>query len=59
MKEQKKSLPLALLFSFLVCLLGAIVWGLVYSIGFFVAIISAVTVMCAIMVYQKFYKVNW
>ena len=52
MKEQKKSLPLALLFSFLVCLLGAIVWGLVYSIGFFVAIISAVTVMCAIMVYQ-------
>lgn len=58
-KNIKTSLPLALLVSFAVCLAGAIVWGLMYQLGVFSTIISLLSASCAIIVYRKFYKLNW
>lgn len=56
---QKNSLWKALLFSALICLAGAVVWGLVYSIGYMVYIVALGTVVLAGVVYRKFYKFNY
>ena len=54
--KQTGKLWLALLLSFLVCLAGSILWGLVYSFGWFVSIVAYVTALCAFLVYEKVYK---
>lgn len=58
-KDNKNSLPLALILSLLVCLAGSIVWGLIYSFGFITSIIAAITTILAISVWRKFKKVNY
>lgn len=59
--ENKKtnSLLIALLSSLAICVAGAIVWAILYTVGFFSAIISFATVACACVVYNKFHKINW
>lgn len=51
--ESKKSLPKALIFSLLICLAGAVVWGLIYSFGYISYVIAFITVMFAGLVYAK------
>ncbi len=58
-EKTKNSLPIALLVSFAVCLAGAILWGLMYQLGVFSTLISLISAACAIVVYKKFYKLNW
>lgn len=55
----KNSLPLALFISFAICLAGAIVWGLMYQLGVFSTIIATISAALAIVVYRKYYKINW
>ncbi len=55
---QVKCLWKALLFSFLICLAGSIVWGIVYSFGFMVYLVALLTVVFAGQVFVKFYKFN-
>lgn len=59
MKEKKQSMGLAFTFSFLVCLAGAVLFGVVYSFGFITMIVPAVAAFLALLVYGKYYKVNW
>lgn len=58
MKEKKENLNLALLFSFLVALLGSIVWGFLYSTGWFVSIVAYATAFCMFAVYLKYAKMS-
>lgn len=54
--KQEGKLWLALLLSFLVCVGGAILWGLIYSFGWFISLIALITALCAFVVYEKIYK---
>lgn len=56
--QKKQSLWKALLFSALICLGGAIIWGLVYSVGFMVYIVAFGTAFFAGAIFVKFYKFN-
>ncbi|MBE7074724.1 MAG: hypothetical protein E7376_01935 [Clostridiales bacterium] len=56
--NKKNSLPLALVLSALVAVAGAVVWGLIYSSGWFVSIVSYVTALAMFWVYNKFYKIS-
>ena len=58
-KKKVNSLPIALLVSLAVCLVGSVIWGLLYQLGFLSTIIAAVTSFCALNLYKKFYKLNW
>lgn len=58
-KERKQSLPLALLFSFLVSVAGACLFGLVYYWGFISTWFALLSGMLAFMVYSIFHKTNW
>lgn len=50
----------AFLFSFLVMLAGAVVWGLLYYIGLFTSWVSLITGLFAVIVYFKFNpNINW
>jgi len=58
--NKKQSILKALLFSALVMLGGAVVWGVVYAIGVFSAWIAFASTMLAVFVYLKFYnKIDW
>lgn len=58
--KNRKNLPLALLTSFLVLILGGALWGLVYYYNIFSAWISFIAVFCAGLCYTCFYrKTNW
>lgn len=61
MEEKKKNLNTvkALIFSLLTSLGGAVVFGIVYGIGYYVFIIPILEVILAIYVYHKFAKYNW
>lgn len=59
MTKSKNSLILALATSFGICLGGAMLWAILYSFGFFTAIIAFAIVAIACVVYNKFYKINW
>ena len=58
MEEKKDRVGLALLFSFLVALAGSVVWGLVYSTGWLVALIGYVTALGCFFVYTRFAKMS-
>ena len=58
-KKKVNSLAIALLVSLAVCLVGSVIWGLLYQLGFLSTIIAAVTAFCALNLYKKFYKLNW
>lgn len=47
---------LALLLSLLVCVGGAILWGVLYAEGWFASIVAYVTAFCAFLVYEKVNK---
>lgn len=53
-KQEKKWL--ALLLSFLVCVGGAVIWGLLYTFGWFATIVAFATAFCAGLVYEKVNK---
>lgn len=55
-KEFKENKTLALLLSFFVAVAGAVLWGFVYSFGWFVSIVSYLTAFGMFTVYGKFYK---
>lgn len=58
--KNKQSLPIALLLSFLVGLLGAGLWGVLYYFGWFVSIVAYITAFGMFFIYLKFYnKMNW
>lgn len=60
MENKKQSLPLALTLSFLVALVGACLWGVLYYFGWFASIISFITAFGMFFVYLKFYnKMNY
>ena len=59
MKKVKQSITIALFLSLGVCILGAIVWGLMYQLGVFSTLISAISAVLALLAYRKFYKLNW
>lgn len=52
--ERKQNKPLAILLLVLIVLLGAVVWGLVYAFGWFIALLAFLIVYLAMMVYEKF-----
>lgn len=54
-ENKKYNLPLALVLSALIAVAGAVVWGLLYTFGWFVSIIAYVTAMGMFAVYLKFY----
>jgi len=56
--EKRQNKALAILLLSLVILVGAVAWGVIYSYGWFVAIIAFITSYVAILVYDKFYDVN-
>lgn len=58
MEEKKENKLVAILLCTLVVILGAGVWGLVYSYGWFVSIIAYGIAFLAITVYAKFAKVT-
>lgn len=55
-KEFKENKTLALLLSFLIAVAGSILWGLVYTFGWFVSIVSYLTAFAMFIVYSKFCK---
>ena len=59
MAEKKQSLALALLTSFLVVVVGAALWGVLYYYGVFSAWVAFLAVFCAGLCWQRFYKTNW
>lgn len=54
--NQQNKKWLALLSSSLVCLLGAVVWGVLYVMGWFASPVAFVTAFGAFFVYEKFNK---
>lgn len=58
MEEKKDRVGLALLFSFLVGLAGSIIWGLLYSTGWLVALVGYVTALGMFFVYTRFAKMS-
>lgn len=58
MEEKKDRVGLALLFSFLVALAGSVVWGLLYSTGWLVALIGYITAFGCFFVYTRFAKMS-
>lgn len=52
--ERKQNKALAILLTALIVLVGAVVWGVVYSFGWFIALIAFLIVYLAMMVYDKF-----
>ena len=55
---KKQSLALALILSLLVGIAGSVVWGLLYSTGWFVSLVAYVTSLGMFAVYLKFYKMG-
>lgn len=55
-KKQNKALAIALLSITMV--VGAILWGVIYSQGWLVSLVAFVTAYVGIIVYDKFYKVD-
>lgn len=58
-KERKQSLPLALLLSFAVSVVGACLFGLIYYTGFISVWVAFLSGAVAFMVYNIFHKTNW
>ncbi len=58
-KVKRNSIWLALVLSFVVCLVGAVISGLIYYANFISAWISIAIAGLSFYIYQKFYKVNW
>ena len=58
MEEKKDRVGLALLFSFLVALAGSVIWGLLYSTGWLVALIGYITAFGCFFVYTRFAKMS-
>lgn len=58
-KQAKKSMLIALFISLAVCIAGAIIWGLMYQLGVFSTLVSAISAVLALLAYRKFYKLNW
>lgn len=56
MKVRQDNTPLALFTSFLVLVLGAVLWGLMYYFGIFSAWIAFIAVFCAGLCYSHFCK---
>ncbi len=57
--RKRNSLPLALLASFGVCVAWAVVWAIFYEIGIFASIVASFAVFIALIVFDRFYKINW
>lgn len=57
-KGKTNSLALSLLVSLAVCLVGSVIWGLLYQLGFLSTIIAAVSAFCALNLYKKFHRLN-
>lgn len=55
---KKRNKPLAILMLSLVILIGAVLWGLVYSQGWIVSLVAFATAYVAIIVYDKFFDVT-
>ncbi len=53
---KKESLPLALFTSFLVMVVGAVIWGILYYYGIFSSWVAFISTACAGLVYCCFYK---
>lgn len=58
MEEKKDRVGLALLFSFLVALAGSVIWGLLYSTGWLVALVGYATAFGCFFVYTRFAKMS-
>ena len=56
--EKKENKALAIILLILVVLLGSVVWGLIYSFGWFISIISYGIAFLAITLYGKFAKLT-
>lgn len=56
MENERKNLWFALLLSFLVCAAGSVIWGVIYTQGWLVALVAYVSAFCAFLVYEKVYK---
>lgn len=57
-KTKKQSLALALVLSLLVGIAGSVVWGLLYSLGWFASIVAYATSFGMFAVYLKFSKLS-
>lgn len=58
MEEKQERKGLALILSLLVGILGAVIWGLVYSTGWYVSLVAYFTAYCMFSVYVKFTKMS-
>lgn len=58
-KSSGKRIALALLISFLICVAGAVLCGVIYYVGFISWWVALLTAYVAFLIFQKFYKVNW
>lgn len=56
--ERKQNKALAIVMLCVVILVGAVLWGLLYSYGFLASLIAFATAYVAIVVYDKFYPVS-
>lgn len=58
-QPHRESLALALLASFGVAVVGAGLWGLLYSFGWIASFVAYFSAFGMIYFYKKFYKLNW
>lgn len=56
--ENKKNKSLGISLYILTIFLGAVIWGVLYALGLFAAIISLATAYVAVLVYDKFCELN-
>lgn len=56
--NRRENLLLAMLFSFLVGVVGALVWGLIYIGGWYVSFMAFVTAFAMYKVYSRFASIN-
>lgn len=61
MEQNKKDLWKAIGISLVVAFVGAVLWGLLYNLGWFVSLISYVTAFVMLKMFNKYYKTekNW
>lgn len=57
-KQKKQSLALALILSLVVAIAGSVIWGLIYSTGWYVSLVAYVTTLGMFAVYLRFYKMG-
>lgn len=56
--ENKKNKALGISLYILTIFLGAVIWGVLYALGWFAAIVSLATAYVAVLVYDKFCELN-